>query len=66
MCYEGLLDEYYNIEGGRTKIPKSDTADNAAKQFDHISLSTRDDTFIERVRAMHFTKVFQVIKGTER
>jgi hypothetical protein len=63
MCYEGLLDEYFNIEGGRMKIPKNDTADNAAKQFDHISISSRDDLIIERIRAMHFTKVFQEIKG---
>lgn len=63
MCYEGLLDEYYNIEGGRMKIPKPETTDNTAKQFEYVSLSTRDDTIIEGIRAMHFTKVFQKIKG---
>ncbi|CAF5207455.1 unnamed protein product, partial [Rotaria magnacalcarata] len=63
MCYEGLLDEYFNIEAGRMKIPKTENADNSGKQFDHISLSTRDDMMIERIRAMHFTKVFQEIKA---
>lgn len=64
MCYEGLLDEYFNIEGGRTKIPKADAADGSnTKQFEHISLSTKDDTFIEGIRTMHFTKVFQEIKA---
>ncbi|CAF3370658.1 unnamed protein product [Rotaria socialis] len=63
MCYEGLVDEYFNIEAGRVKIPKTENADNSGKQFDHISLSTRDDMMIERIRAMHFTKVFQEIKA---
>ncbi len=63
MCYEGLIDEYFNIEGGRMKIPKSGDADNSARQFEHISISTKDDMIIERIRAMHFTKVFQEIKG---
>ncbi|CAF2479503.1 unnamed protein product [Rotaria sp. Silwood2] len=63
MCYEGLLDEYFNIEGGRMKIPKSENTDNSAKQYEHISLSTRDDMIIEGIRAMHFTKVFQEIKA---
>lgn len=64
MCYEGLLDEYFNIEAGRMKIPKAPgTADNSGRQFETISLSTRDDMIIQRIRAMHFTKVFQEIKG---
>jgi hypothetical protein len=63
MCYEGLLDEYFNIEGGRMKLPKTENTDNSAKQFEQISLSTKDDTIIEGIRAMHFTKVFQEIKG---
>ncbi|CAF4489051.1 unnamed protein product [Rotaria sp. Silwood1] len=63
MCYEGLLDEYFNIEGGRMKIPKNGNTDNAGKQYEHISLSTRDDMVIEGIRAMHFTKVFQEIKA---
>ena len=63
MCYEGLLDEYFNIEAGRLKIPKKAEDENAAKQFDHISISTKDDTIIEGIRGMHFTKVFQKIKG---
>jgi len=63
MCYEGLLDEYFNIEGGRMKIPKSGNTDNTVNQFEQISLSTKDDTIFEGIRAMHFTKVFQEIKG---
>ena len=66
MCYEGLLDEYFNIEAGRLKIPKSGggaDSDNPNKQFDHISISTKNDTIIEGIRAIHFTKVFQEIKG---
>ena len=63
MCYEGLLDEYYNIEGGRMKIPKAGTADNAALQYELVLLSTKDDTISEGIRAMHFTKVAQEIKG---
>jgi len=66
MCYEGLLDEYFNIEGGRMKIPKSGNTDNTANtanQVEQISLSTKDDTIFEGIRAMHFTKVFQEIKG---
>ena len=63
MCYEGLLDEYFNIEVGRLKIPKSGDADNPSKQYDHISIATKDDIIIGGIRATHFTKVFQVIKG---
>jgi hypothetical protein len=64
MCYEGLLDEYFNIEGGRMKIPKSgNTDDSSVKQFEAISLATKDDMIIEGIRGMHFTKVFQEIKG---
>ena len=63
MCYEGLLDEYYNIEGGRMKIPKSESAETGAKQFEHVIVSTKDDAIIEGIRAMHFTKVFQKIRG---
>jgi hypothetical protein len=63
MCYEGLLDEYFRIEGGRMKIPKNETGENTNKQFETISLSTRDDSIIEGIRATHFTKVFQQIKG---
>ena len=63
MCYEGLLDEYFNIDGGRVKIPKTDSNDSTTKQFENFSLSSRDDILIEGIRATHFTKVFQVIKG---
>ena len=63
MCYEGLLDEYFNIEGGRIKIPKAGTADNAPAQNELVLLSTREDTIIEGIRAMHFSKVAQEIKG---
>lgn len=63
MCYEGLLDEYFNIEGGRMKIPKFGAADNAAPQNELVLLSTREDTIIEGIRAMHFSKVAQEIKG---
>jgi hypothetical protein len=64
MCYEGLLDEYFNIEAGRMKIPKGGgDGDNPNKQYDHISISTKNDTIIEGIRAIHFTKVFQEIKG---
>ncbi|CAF0729800.1 unnamed protein product [Rotaria sordida] len=63
MCYEGLLDEYFNIEGARMKIPKTDNTDNSGRQFEYISLSTKDDMIIEGIRAMHFTKVFQEIKA---
>lgn len=65
MCYEGLLDEYFNIDSGRIKIPKSDATDSTAKQFETVSMSTRDDTLMEGVRATHFTKIFQVIKGND-
>jgi len=38
MCYEGLLDEYFNIEGGRMKTPKNGNTDNSSKQqFDIVS-----------------------------
>ena len=63
MCYEGLLDEYFNIEGCRMKIPTSETSDDSSKKYEHISLSTRDDMIIEGIRSIHFTKVFQEIKG---
>jgi hypothetical protein len=63
MCYEGLLDEYFNIEGGRMKIPKSETTETTGKQYEHISLCTKDDMIMEGIRAMHLTKVFQEIKG---
>jgi hypothetical protein len=63
MCYEGLLDEYFNIEAGRMKIPKSGDGENPNKQYDHISISTKNDTIIEGIRAVHFAKVFQEIKG---
>mgnify|MGYP001063228654 FL=1 len=67
MCYEGLLDEYFNVEGSRLKLPKKDGQnENAAKQFDHVSISTKDDVIIEGIRAMHFSKVFQKIKGKFR
>lgn len=64
MCYEGLLDEYFNIEAGRMKIPKKTDDEKAPKQFDHISISTKDDAIIEGIRGMHYTKVFQKIKGS--
>lgn len=63
MCYEGLLDEYFNIEAGRLKIPKKTEDENAPKQFDTISISTKDDTIVEGIRGIHYTKVFQKIKG---
>ncbi|CAF1179241.1 unnamed protein product [Adineta ricciae] len=63
MCYEGLLDEYFNIEAGRMKIPKSGNAENAGPQHELVQLSTRDDTIIEGIRAMHFSKVAQEIKA---
>ena len=65
MCYEGLLDEFFNIDSGRIKIPKNDSTDSTAKQFETVSMSTRDDILMEGVRATHFTKIFQVIKGND-
>ena len=62
MCYEGLLDEYFNIEGGRMKVPKTGGIENTGKQFETVSLSSRDDTIIEGIRATHFTVVSQEIK----
>lgn len=68
MCYEGLLDEYFNIDGGRMKIPKTteNGADGTNKQHEIISLSTKDDVIIEGIRTAHFTKVFQIIKGSNK
>ena len=63
MCYEGLLDEYFNIEGGRVRIPKASNTEGTTKQYDTISLSTQDDSIIGGIRAIHFTKVFQEIKS---
>lgn len=63
MCYEGLLDEFFNIEGGQLKIPKRDQSDNSEKQYDTVSISTKDDMIIEGIRAMHLTKVGAMITG---
>lgn len=66
MCYEGLLDEFYNIEGGRMKVPKTGGIENTGKQLETVSVSSRDDAFIEGVRGKHFTVVSQEIKCEHR
>lgn len=64
MCYEGLLDEYFNIEGGRIKIPKSSPSEGTQKQYETVLLSTKDDSIIGGIRGTHFSRVFQEIKSS--